>query len=514
MRRTFKTGSLVAAILFLAMAGNAQAQKSKDTLKVAFAEATQNADPYTDPKPENNFMGEALYDGLIAFDEHTLKFEPLLAESWRRVDPKTLEFKLRRDVKWSDGEKFTADDVVYTINWLANPKTRIRFRQNWAWIDKAEKVDDYTVRIIEKHPTTFDMVRLAYQTFIFPKHIHEPLKNKAEFGTRPVGTGMYKAVQVDRNKGAILLKNPDYRHGGTAKPASNIGRVEVKAIPDIGAQVAALLAGDVHIARGLSYDEAEGLAKDPRFTFTLAQSISYIYLYFDVAGRTGRKEFQDIRVREAMIRAINRNEVPTVRSGTRKLPRGNPEALCWRLQRGCGYSEPIPAYDPAKAKALLAEAGYADGFDVSLTAFNSVKDFAEVIAGDLRKVGIRASVNAVTFSAYRAQQRDGKIEVMANAWSAGAMPDVSSTMTFFFAPSPRDYLKMPALYKMAKAVNAEMDDTKRRALTRALLDKVTKERLIVPVSALPLPIVHISDVTVREGRIQPHGYFMSDLNWK
>jgi len=225
-------------------------------------------------------------------------------------------------------------------------------------------------------------------------------------------------------------------------------------------------------------------------------------------------QFKDKRVREAIALAVNRDEVPTVRSGNLKLPRGNPKALCWKLQRGCDYSAKLPEFNPAKARKLLAEAGYPNGFDVQLTAFNSVKDFAEVIAGQLRKVGIRASVNNVTFPAYRKQQRAGKIQLMANAWSAGAMPDVASTMGFFFSKGGRDYIKNPEFHKMSRAINSTMDDAKRRALTKKLLDKVTEERYIIPVSALPLPIVHTSDVTIRGGRISPYGFFLTDVNWK
>lgn len=514
---TFRVAAATAAASALAFAftaAPATAQKSKDTFKVAFLEATQNAGYYTDPKPENDFLADAIFDTLVRFDEHTLKMEPLLAESWKQIDPKTLEFKLRRDVKWHDGEAFDADDVVYTFTWLTAPKTKLRFKRNWAWIAKVEKIDRYTVRFIAKRPTPHGLTRLAYQSFVYPEHIHAPLKRKSAFGSKPVGTGMYRATKVHPGEGVVLIKNKDYRHGGTAKPASNIGRVEVIPLPDKASQIAALMVGNVHILRAISFDEADNLAKDPKFTFFLAQSLSYIYMYFDVAGRSGLTQFKDKRVREAMLMAVNRDTVHTVRSGNRKLPRGNPKALCWKLQQGCGFSAPFPKFDPARAKKLLAEAGYPDGFDVTLTAFNSVRDFAEVIAGQLRKVGIRASVNAVTFPAYRKQQRDGKIQVMANAWSAGAMPDVSSTMNFFFLPSPRDYIKNPALHKLRKAVNGQMDDAKRRTLTRQLLDKVTGERLIVPVSGLPLPIVHTSEVSLRGGRISPHGFFMSDINWK
>lgn len=491
----------------------AAAQKSKDTLRVGFLEATQNADAYTDGKPENQFLGHALFDGLVEFDWRTAKTEPLLAESWKQVDAKTLEFKLRRDVKWHDGETFDADDVVYSLSWLTHPKTRLRFKRNWAWIERAEKVDSHTVRVVSKRPTPFALARLG-KTNIYPQHIHEPLERKSIFGTKPVGTSMYRATQVDKNRGVIMVANKGYKHGGKAKPASNIGNVRVRPITDRGSQIAEMLAGNVDVLRALTFDESDNMGKDPRFTFTLGQSIAYIYMYFDTAGRSGLEMFKDKRVREALAMAVNSDVVPTVRSGKRKLPRGNPKSLCWEIQDGCGFSAKLPEFNPEKAKKLLAEAGYPNGFDVKLTAFNSVKDFAEVISGQLRKIGVRAAVNGVTFPTYRKNQRDGKIQINANAWSAGGLPDVSGTMGFFFSPGSRDYIKDPVLHKLSRRVNSEMDDAKRRELTKELLDRVINERYIVPVSALPLPIVHASNVDIATPRIEAYGYFMTDANWK
>ena len=495
-------------------AAPALAQKSKDNFRVGFLEATQSADAYTDPKPETNFLSSALFDTLVEFDGLTGKFEPLLASSWKQIDAKTLELSLKKGIKWTDGEEFNADDVVYTFGWLTNKKTRLRFKRNWNWIARTEKVDSHTVRLIAKRPTPFAIPRLAQGSYIFPEHIHAALAKKAVFGTKPVGTSMYRAVQVNRNTGVKMVKNPGYKHGPAGKAASNIGKVHVIPVTDRGTQIAQMLAGNIDIVRALTFDEAEGLAKDPRYTFTLAQSLSYIYLYFDLANRSGIGVFKDKRVREAVAMAVNRDEIPTVRSGNKKLPRGNPKALCWSLQTGCGFSEPLPEFNIAKAKKLLADAGLADGFDVKLTAFNSVKDFAEVISGQLRKIGIRATVNAVTFPAYRKRQRDGKIELMANAWSAGAMADVAGTMGFYFSKGPRDYIQNPALHKLSRQINGAMDDAKRRELTKQLLDTVTRERLIIPVSGLPLPIVHSTDVTLRGGRIQPSGFYISDVNWK
>jgi len=131
----------LAALALLAAPVPVAAQKSKNTLRMAFLEATQSTDPYMDPKPENNFLGHGIFDTLITYDETDLRFMPLLAKSFTRIDDKTFEFELRDDVKWSDGEKFDADDVVYTMGWVTDPATKLRFQADWAFIAGAEKLD-------------------------------------------------------------------------------------------------------------------------------------------------------------------------------------------------------------------------------------------------------------------------------------------------------------------------------------------------------------------------------------
>src|SRR5690606_4763987 len=127
---TIKTAAALAAAAGFAFAGvsAAYAQKSQDKLTIAFLEATQSVDPFMDPKPENDFMSNGIFDTLIAYDEKKYRFAPLLAKSWKMVDPKTIEFELRNDVKWHDGQAFDADDVVHTLGYLTDPNVKLRFK--------------------------------------------------------------------------------------------------------------------------------------------------------------------------------------------------------------------------------------------------------------------------------------------------------------------------------------------------------------------------------------------------
>ena len=144
---------LLASIL---AATPAAAQKASDTLRIAFQDPISTLDLIRDRKPETLLTSSAVFDGLVALDPDTRACKPNLAESWTRVSDKIIEFKLRRGIRWHDGKDFTADDVVFSYTYYNDPAEKLRFRQ-LGFVERAEKVDDYTVRIIEKDVTSHDM---------------------------------------------------------------------------------------------------------------------------------------------------------------------------------------------------------------------------------------------------------------------------------------------------------------------------------------------------------------------
>src|SRR5690242_13296664 len=126
MRRT--SIAIAAAGAALLLVPSVHAQKSAYTVRIGFNDPVSTVDTAVDHKPESNFVGKAIFDSLIYYSAEKARFQPFLAESWKRIDDTTIEFKLRTDVKWHDGKPFTADDVVYTLNWISDPKTKFRFK--------------------------------------------------------------------------------------------------------------------------------------------------------------------------------------------------------------------------------------------------------------------------------------------------------------------------------------------------------------------------------------------------
>lgn len=517
MKTSTLRGGVVAAIGIIALTAGPQAlaQKSKDTFRSAFRSPIRGLSYYYDPKPDTVFEQSAVFDGLVAYDEKAGKFEPLLAKSWKRIDAKTIEFELRDDVKWHDGEKFDADDVVYTYRWLIDPKTRIRFKRFWGWIESVEKLGPYRVRITAKRPTPFDLTRHAYLTAILPEHIHGKLKNKVDFGRHPVGTGMYKAIQVDANKGIILERNDQYRHGGKGKPASNIKRMVFRAIPDTGTQIAEFLAGNLDMIRDMNLEQGENLAKQPGVELTVGQGISYLYMAIDAKGRSGVKALTDSRVRKALMMAVDRDAILKYRVGNRKV--AVPKAMCWKIQAGCDFDVPLPEYDPAGARKLLAEAGYPNGLNLEITTFDNptIRGAAELVSGMLARIGVRAKVDARVIGAYRKKQASGKIQVIAAAWPAGGFPDVSGTLGFIFSTPPsRDYHGDDTLRKMARRMNGIMDPVKRRALGKMVFNRATEMAYFIPLGPNPVNVVHRDTVSVDATAMGAFTIDPSGLRWK
>jgi peptide/nickel transport system substrate-binding protein len=507
---------LMAAIMLVASASQAHAQRAKDNIRIAQTQSIAGLDAYLDARPETYFVWNAVFDTLIVYDDKTGGFAPLLAKSWQRIDPQTLEFELRDDLTWHDGVKFDADDVIYTINYLIDPQVPLRFKGFFTWIQKVEKLGPYRIRIVAQKPTPYDLAMLASPDvmMIYPKHIHEGLKDKIEFGRHPVGTGPYQVTSLDATKGMVLTRRDDYKQGSRLKPAPAIKTMTIVPIPEPGTRVAQLMVGDIDIARDIPIDQSLSLGQTPNLAMTILDTPGIYYLLMDAKGRSGKTELTDPRVRQAILMTIDDDFVKMVAGDNSGLTR--PEAVCKRAQLGCDYSVKPPGHDIAGARKLLAEAGYPDGFDVQITAPSSgTAKLAEVLAGKLRQVGIRASVDAQTFAAYRDKQRDGKLQLLVNGWSGGGLADVQATLDLFFAASAADYHGVPKFLELAKRSTGEMDDAQRRATVRELLDGVTAMGYIVPIAPQPVVWIHAKDVVLRnEIPIADWGLNFDEISWR
>lgn len=513
-RRTISLAAAGALALGFAAtgAGPALAQKSKDTLRMPHNVQLQTIDFFITPGPWDGVFSPAIYSGLIDFNPKTGKYVPAIAKSWKQVDPVTYEFELFDDLKWSDGEAIDADDVVYIINWLVDPKVRLRLKANWTFIKAAEKLGPHKVRIVTKRPTPFALQRLAHRTYIYPEHIHRPIdaKKKRLFASKGVSYGAYRLARFDKAKGHMFVKNEGYR-GNEVMPKAKIGTVVSPLIPDAGTRTAQLLSGRIDLTRQISPEIAINTAKTGRFIHSALEGLGFQYLAVYGQSQENVKALADLRVRRAIGMAIDRATVQKLHAAGAKI--NDPmNAICVPAQIGCGFTKTTPAYDPAGAKKLLAEAGFADGFNIKITTFaGSIRKDAQVVAGMLRKVGLRPTVQGVPIPSARKLARDRKLELIYYAWGGGGIYDVSAAMARFFM---RPEFEDKKLRGMARKTMSIMDPEARKAAVTQAIDYAVDKGYLYPMIRNVVHSLHTKEVVITPAVQRPLGYILSDLSWK
>jgi peptide/nickel transport system substrate-binding protein len=508
--RGFVTAALLGA---LALSGRpAFAGKSDDTLHYAVNDWWSTLDPYQFPLDEAAVFFRDVYETLISYDERAHKFVPRLAKAWRQIDDKTFEFDLRDDVKFHNGDKFDADDVVATINFIGDPKTTLRFKKLYDWVEKVEKLGPYKVRVTAKSAFATALETLAYRFYIYDSKVLAKLENKADYGRlAAIATGPYRMVSLDQQKMVLERFEDYYDKSPTALHRAPIKHVIVTPIPDRQTQIAQFMTGAIDVIRNVTADTAREVGKDPDARVTATHAGLLLYLQLDALGRSDNKAMKDQRVRKAVMEAIDRKELART-----VIPGGEIadmlDGLCIPADVGCASSTKPAAYNPDDAKKLLAEAGYPNGFDLELDVHEPVKEIGEAIAGQLRKVGIRASVRPLPIALYVRLRGEGKFTAFLGFYPTGAQPDMDNIFDIFFNET-RDYWGDPVIQAAQKAGAVEEDEAKRREIYKTGVDQINKMNYILPVADLPLVMLHTKEVRILEDPLSPINTGIGDFAW-
>jgi len=295
------------------------------------------------------------------------------------------------------------------------------------------------------------------------------------------------------------------------KPGALIGKVIAESMPDRGTQVAALLTGKADLAADLPADQAVDLQKSGKFEVSLSPpAMGYTFLGFPSKGAQNVKALGDVRVRTAIAKAIDRKALVEAQYGELGRDMKPVEALCSKEQLGCAYTKMVPAFDPAGAKKLLAEAGYPDGFEVTISTFPQAAVQATAISGMLRAVGIRAAVAPHQVPLRRQMLAQGKIEMSYYGWT-GVMFEVAPHVDRHFLTGEFDD---PVLVKMAQATLTITDDAERRKKVAEVFDYAVDKAYALPMVPNRSVYTHTKEVkiTVPDVRlisVNPH-----DFAWK
>jgi peptide/nickel transport system substrate-binding protein len=341
-------------------------------------------DPTLRPTTSDAHVIVNLYDGLVERDPD-MKLVPGLATSWELVDDTTWEFKLREGVNFHNGEPFNADTVVAWFERLQTVGDRIQeYNSSISQIDSVdsvEKVDEYTVRFNTSIPDPVLPGRLSsYFLLVPPKEFIENNGDRAliEHG---VGTGPYRFVEWVKDDHLTLEANPDYWGG---EPA--IKRIEFRPVPEPSSRVAALQAGEAQIADAIPPAVTSQIEQDPNLDVrSVPEATRTYWLYIDT---TEGGPLADQRVRQALNYAVDKQTIID------EILNGQAESTASLVTfQSFGYCDvPEYEYDPEKAKELLAEAGYADGFDVKINYspghYLADQEIMQAIGNYLAEVGI------------------------------------------------------------------------------------------------------------------------------
>lgn len=476
MRATFLKSTALAMALSVGASGAAMADKASGTLSVAFTKELENVDSFFNSSREGVVLQRAIWDGLIYRDPITNEYEGNLATSWEWIDDKTLEFKLREGVTFHDGSDFTADDVVATVNYVAKEENGVKTQRNVNWMEAAEKIDDYTVRITTKDVFPAAIEFLSGPVSMYPAEYYAEV-GPSGMGLKPVGTGPYKAVEVVPGQHFVLEKNENYHDSPKGQPS--IEKIDIRTIPDVNTQLAELFSGSLDLIWQVPADQAEKMAEmDDRFTVLNESTMRVGYLSMDAAGRSGMdpNPFTDLKVRQAVNHAIDRQAlVDNLLKGKSKVV----STACFPSQFGCAQDVTSYEYDPEKARELLAEAGYKDGFSTEFYAYRD-REYAEAITSYLNAVGIDTEFKLLQYSALRELNMKGEVPLAFLTWGSFSVNDASAMVSQFFKHGSLDDAQDDQTKEWLDVADSSTDPEERKEFYRKALQRIADEAYWAP----------------------------------
>jgi peptide/nickel transport system substrate-binding protein len=452
-------------------------------------------DPHYHNVTPNNNVAAHVFDYLVLRDERQ-KMIPGLAASWKTVDPVTWEFKLRHGVRFHDGSEFTAADVVASIERVpAVPNSPSPFTAYTKQIKEMIVVDPYTIRMRTATPYPLmpsDMTQVAIVSKAAAKATTEDFNS----GRAAIGTGPYRLVRYAKGDRIELARYDGYWGGRTPWD-----KVTLRLLASDAPRVAALLAGDVQAIENVPTSDVAMLRNDKRVALYRTVADRLIYLHMDserdlspfVTDRDGKplakNPLKDPRVRKAISKAINRQALSERVMEGQAVPTGQllPEGFF-----GYTHNLKVEAYDPEGAKKLLAEAGYPNGFGLTIHSPNNryVNDakVAQAVAQMLARVGIATRVETMPSATFFPQATEFKFSFVLVGWSSGT-GEASSPLKALIATVSRDkgfgtanrgHYSNAKVDLMLEDALVTVDDARREALLQRATELAINDTAIVP----------------------------------
>lgn len=389
-------------LLFTGCGEKNGAKKVKEELIIAQDGESKSLDIHQGNDGFSLRANRLIYSRLVEADEN-MQIHPGLAESWQQLDDKTMQFKLRKGIKFHNGDDFTAEDVKFSFERMMN-SPRIAFVL--PPIERIDIVDDYTVNIVTKTPFGPLLAHLLHPALgmVSKKLLTE---NPEALKEKPIGTGSYKFKEWIYGDKLVLEKNEDFYD----KNERGLKYIIFKNVVEASNRAIGLETGEIDIATPISSVDEENIKNNPKLQLLTKPSISYSYIGMNMT----KAPLNDIRVRKAINYAIDKQAIIDV------ILNGNGKIATSPIAPGVfGFTDKTKNYEynVEKAKELMKEAGYENGFTTSILVFSGEANTqtAEIVQAYLKEIGIDLKIEIVEVSAYWDMTERGVHNLFLGSW--------------------------------------------------------------------------------------------------
>ncbi|GIO99186.1 glutathione ABC transporter substrate-binding protein [Paenibacillus lautus] len=446
-------------------------------LVIAWLSDPPSMDPHMSTDQQTSVMTTHIYDTLVIHDKD-LNIQPGLAESWKAIDELTWEFKLRQGVKFTDGSPFNAEVVKANIDRMQDPEVASPRASLVGMIKEVKVVDEYTVQLVTEYAFSPLLAHLAHSAVgmisaeaikLDYEKVKAGEKGGAYLAQNPVGTGVFKLESWNPGQEVKLVANADY-WGDKAK----VERVTFKVVSEEGTRIAELETGYAHIIDPVSPSSISRIESTDGMSLNRQASLSLSYIGFN----NDKKPFNDVRVRQALSMAIDKDEIISgIYEGT-GIPAVGPLAPDVN-----GYDATVKPieHNIDKAKELLKEAGYEGGFSTTIWTNDNPERIkvAEYVQSKLKELNVEVKIEVVEWGAYLAQTAEGKHDMFILGWST-VTADADYGMYELFhsknvgEPGNRTFTKDPELDKLLDAGRKENDPEQRKLIYKQAQEKLVE----------------------------------------
>jgi len=488
---------IAAAALALAIAPVSHAQKERE-VSIGLQAAITSIDPHFHNLSPNNSLLLHIFEPLVKRDSNQ-KLIPGLATSWKALDDLTWEFKLRKNVRFHDGSPFTAEDVVFTLKRVPDvPNSPSSFATFTKPIVEVKVVDQHTLVFRTAAPHVLLPSDLGSVYIVSRLHGEKATTADYNSGKAAIGTGPYKLVEYVPNQRVVLKAN--YGYWGGEEPWD---KVTFKILTNSAARVAALLSNDVQMIETVPTSDIAKLSQDKRFALADKVSNRVIYVHLNqwdekaapfVTGKDGkplaRNPMKDARVRKALSMAINREAIADRIMEKKAVPAAQ---LLPDFFPGTSKKLKPQKFDPEGARKLLAEAGFPNGFAMTIHGPNNryINDaaIAQAIAQFYSRIGIDARVETMPSSVYFTRATKGEFGYMVLGWGTESGEQGSSLRSLLATHDPskgmgvtnRGRYSNASFDRMVSEALVTMDDRKREAMIQQAAETVMNDTGLIPI---------------------------------